>query len=73
MAKIAAAEGQFRAAVKLGEAADIISQHRVALQRRTLETMAKIRLEKNSSIILPAQFMTKVQEAIRMIHGDGPA
>jgi hypothetical protein len=40
-AKIVAAEGEFQAAVKLGEAADIITQHPVALQLRTLQTMAE--------------------------------
>ena len=69
-AKIVAAEGEFQAAVKLGEAADIISQHPVALQLRTLQTMAEISIEKNSTIIFPAQFMTTVQEAIKMIRGE---
>ena len=70
-AKIVAAEGEFQAAVKLGEAADIISSHPVALQLRTLQTMAEISVEKNSTIIFPAQFMTTVQEAIKMIKDDG--
>jgi regulator of protease activity HflC (stomatin/prohibitin superfamily) len=69
-AKIVGAEGEFQAAVKLGQAADIISQHPVALQLRTLQTMAEISVEKNSTIIFPAQFMTTVQEAIKMIKGD---
>jgi regulator of protease activity HflC (stomatin/prohibitin superfamily) len=69
-AKIVAAQGEFEAAVKLGEAADIISQHPVALQLRTLQTMAEISVEKNSTIIFPAQFMTTVNEAISMIRGD---
>lgn len=70
-AKIVAAEGEFQAAVKLGEAADIISKHPVALQLRTLQTMAEISVEKNSTIIFPAQFMTTVQEAMKMINADG--
>jgi len=69
-AKIVAAEGEFQAAVKLGEAADIISSHPVALQLRTLQTMAEISVEKNSTIIFPAQFMTTVSEAIELIKGD---
>jgi regulator of protease activity HflC (stomatin/prohibitin superfamily) len=69
-AKIVAAEGEFQAAQKLGEAADLISKHPVALQLRTLQTMAEIATEKNSTIIFPAQFMTTVQEAIRTIAGD---
>ncbi|WP_045838040.1 slipin family protein [Hyphomicrobium sp. 99] len=66
-AKIVAAEGEFQAAVKLGEAADIITQHPVALQLRTLQTMAEIATERNSTIIFPAQFMTTVQEALAML------
>jgi regulator of protease activity HflC (stomatin/prohibitin superfamily) len=69
-AKIVAAEGEFQAAVKLGEAADIISTHPVALQLRTLQTMAEISVERNSTIIFPAQFMTTVQEAIATIRQD---
>ena len=69
-AKIVAAEGEFQAAVKLGQAADIISAHPVALQLRTLQTMAEISIEKNSTIIFPAQFMTTVQEAIKLLKAD---
>jgi regulator of protease activity HflC (stomatin/prohibitin superfamily) len=69
-AKIIAADGEFQAAIKLGEAADIISSHPVALQLRTLQTMAEISVEKNSTIIFPAQFMGTVQEAFKMIHED---
>ena len=69
-AKIVAAEGEYQAAVKLGEAADIISQHPVALQLRTLQTMAEISVEENSTIIFPAQFMTTVQDAIALLARD---
>jgi len=69
-AKIVAAEGEYQASVKLGQAADIITQHPVALQLRTLQTMAEIATEKNSTIIFPAQFMTTVQEAIAMLNKD---
>ena len=69
-AKIVAAEGEFQAAEKLGQAADLISKHPVALQLRTLQTMAEISVEKNSTIIFPAQFMSTVQEAIKMISSD---
>src|SRR5581483_9239981 len=69
-AKIVAAEGEYQAAVKLGEAADIITQHPVALQLRTLQTMAEISVEKNSTIIFPAQFMTTVQDAIAALKND---
>jgi regulator of protease activity HflC (stomatin/prohibitin superfamily) len=69
-AKIVAAEGEMQAAQKLGEAADVMAAHPVALQLRTLQTMAEISVEKNSTIIFPAQFMTTVQEAIKTIAKD---
>jgi hypothetical protein len=69
-AKIVAAEGEYQGEVKLGEAADIITQHPVALQLRTLQTMAEISIEKNSTIIFPAQFMTTVQAAIAILSKD---
>lgn len=68
-AKIVAAQGEMQAATMLGQAADTMSQHPVALQLRTLQTMAEISVEKNSTIIFPAQFMSTVQEALKMIKG----
>ena len=69
-AKIVAAEGEFQAAEKLGQAADLIAAHPVALQLRTLQTMSEISTEKNSTIIFPAQFMTTVHEALQIIQQD---
>lgn len=69
-AKIVAAQGEFQAAEKLGQAADIIANHPVALQLRTLQTMAEIATEKNSTIIFPAQFMTTVKEALETLQQD---
>jgi regulator of protease activity HflC (stomatin/prohibitin superfamily) len=69
-AKIVAAQGEFQAAEKLGQAADIIANHPVALQLRTLQTMSEIATEKNSTIIFPAQFMTTVKEALDTIQQD---
>lgn len=69
-AKIVAAQGEFQAAEKLGQAADIIANHPVALQLRTLQTMAEIATEKNSTIIFPAQFMTTVKEALETLRID---
>lgn len=59
-AKIIAAEGEQLSAAKLGEAADIIAQHPIALQLRNLQTLNEIATEKNSTIIFPAQFMDTV-------------
>lgn len=69
-AKIVAAEGEMQAATRLGEAADVMSAHPVALQLRTLQTMAEISVDKNSTIIFPSQFMPTVQEAIKAIKAD---
>ncbi len=69
-AKIVAAEGEFQAAVKLGEAADIIMAHPIALQLRTLQTLAEISVEKNSTIIFPAQLMTSVQDVLNTVKID---
>lgn len=60
-AKIIAAEGEQLSAAKLGEAADVISQHPIALQLRNLQVLSEISTEKNSTIIFPAQFMDTVE------------
>jgi regulator of protease activity HflC (stomatin/prohibitin superfamily) len=66
-AKIIAAEGEFLSAQKLAEAADVIAAHPVALQLRNLQTMAEISIEKNSTIIFPAQFMSTIDEIKKFI------
>lgn len=60
-AKIIAAEGEQLSAAKLGEAADIINAHPIALQLRNLQVLSEIAVEKNSTIIFPSQFMDTVQ------------
>ena len=59
-AKIIAAEGEALSAQKLGDAADIISAHPIALQLRNLQVLSEIAVEKNSTIIFPSQFMDTV-------------
>ncbi len=61
-AKIIAAEGEQLSATKLGEAADIIAAHPIALQLRNLQTLTEISSEKNSTVIFPAQFMSTVED-----------
>jgi len=61
-AKIIAAEGEFMASQKLAETADVMAAHPIALQLRNLQTMAEISVEKNSTIIFPAQFMGTVND-----------
>ena len=59
-AKIIAAQGEALSAAKLGEAADIIAAHPIALQLRNLQVLSEIAVEKNSTIIFPSQFMDTV-------------
>lgn len=66
-AKIIAAEGEFLSVQKLSEAADVISEHPIALQLRNLQTMAEIAVEKNSTIIFPAQFMGTLNDIRKFI------
>jgi regulator of protease activity HflC (stomatin/prohibitin superfamily) len=68
--KIIAAEGELLASQKLGEAADVIAAHPIALQLRNLQTMAEISIEKNSTIIFPAQLMSSVKELNKFMAGE---
>ncbi len=52
-AKVIHAEGEYQAATKLTEAAEIISRNTQALQLRYLQTLTEIATEKNSTIIFP--------------------
>ena len=52
-AKIIHAEGEFQAAQKLADAADIISQNPTTLQLRFLQTLTEVSAEKNSTIVFP--------------------
>ncbi len=52
-AKVIHAEGEFQAAQKLTEAANIIATSTSALQLRFLQTLTEIATEKNSTIIFP--------------------
>ncbi len=51
--KIIAAEGEFQAAEKLGQAADVIARSPGALQLRYLQTLVEISAEKNSTVVFP--------------------
>ena len=61
-AKIIAAEGEFLSAKKLADTADIMMAHPIALQLRNLQTLAEIGVEKNSTIIFPAQILNSVSD-----------
>jgi regulator of protease activity HflC (stomatin/prohibitin superfamily) len=52
-AKIIAAEGEFQAAEKLTDAADIISRNPAALQLRYLQTLLEMGVNQNTTIVFP--------------------
>ncbi|MFC1869270.1 slipin family protein [Thermodesulfobacteriota bacterium] len=52
-AKVINAEGEYQAAGRLAEAADIISKHPEALQLRYLQTLKEISAENNSTTLFP--------------------
>ncbi|WP_447975364.1 slipin family protein [Nitrospira sp. Kam-Ns4a] len=51
--KIIHAEGEYQAAQRLAEAAQVMAQHPMALQLRYLQTLVEISAEKNSTTIFP--------------------
>ena len=59
-AKIIAAEGEALSAEKLGDAADVIAKHPIALQLRNLQVLSDIATEKNSTIVFPSQFLDTI-------------
>ncbi len=71
-AKIISAEGEFLSAQKLADTADIMMKHPIALQLRNLQTLAEISVEKNSTIIFPAQFMSTVADIQHFIAKEHP-
>ncbi len=70
-AKIIAAEGEFLSSQKLAETADVMAAHPIALQLRNLQTMAEISIEKNSTIIFPAQFMSTIKDIKNFVESEG--
>jgi regulator of protease activity HflC (stomatin/prohibitin superfamily) len=52
-AKIIAAEGEFQAAEKLSQAADIISKNPATLQLRYLQTLLEMGVNQNTTIVFP--------------------
>jgi regulator of protease activity HflC (stomatin/prohibitin superfamily) len=71
-AKIIAAEGEALSAQKLGEAADIIAAHPIALQLRNLQVLNEIAAEKNSTIVFPSQFMDTVDSVKKFMQKEQP-
>jgi hypothetical protein len=52
-AKIINAEGEFQAAARLAQAADVISQNPTTIQLRYLQTLSEIGINQNSTVVFP--------------------
>src|SRR5579863_10214872 len=61
-AKIIAAEGESLAAAALGQASDTMMAHPLALQLRNLQTLVKIGVDKNTTVVFPAPLMSTIAE-----------
>ncbi|WP_436498269.1 slipin family protein [Actinokineospora sp. HUAS TT18] len=68
--KIIAAEGEALSAGKLAEAADVIARHPIALQLRNLQVLSEIAIERNSTIIFPAQILDSVRAMSSFMAGE---
>jgi regulator of protease activity HflC (stomatin/prohibitin superfamily) len=63
-AKIINAEGEFQAAARLAEAADVISQNPTTIQLRYLQTLSEIGINQNSTIVFPIDLVQPLLKAV---------
>jgi regulator of protease activity HflC (stomatin/prohibitin superfamily) len=68
-AKVIAAEGEYQAAHRLSEAAGVISREHGALTLRTLQTLAEVATEHNSTLVMPIPI--EVLDGLRTSPGNG--
>ena len=61
-AKIIAAEGEAAAAAALGNAADTMMAHPIALQLRNLQSLVELGVDKNTTVVFPAPLMSTITE-----------
>jgi regulator of protease activity HflC (stomatin/prohibitin superfamily) len=73
-AKIINAEGEFQAAAKLAQAADVIGENPVTLQLRYLQTLREIGANQNSTVVfpMPIDLVKPVLEAVSQGSGQKP-
>jgi regulator of protease activity HflC (stomatin/prohibitin superfamily) len=74
-AKIIAADGEFQAAEKLSQAADIFSRNPATMQLRYLQTLLELGVNQNSTIVfpLPMDLVTPIISALEASSGGGAA
>ncbi len=75
-AKVINAEGEHQAATRLAEAAEIISEHPMALQLRYLQTLREVSAENNSTTLFPIPIdlfkpFLKLQEVLEKVGEEG--
>src|SRR5205809_5207880 len=73
--KIIHAEGEFSAAQRLADAAQVLSTQPMTLQLRYLQTLTEIGVEKNTTIVfpLPIEWMSSLNRALTKVAGETPA
>ena len=73
-AKIIHAAGEFQASEKLAQAAQVISEHPVAITLRYLQTLTEIGVEKNTTIVfpLPIELMSSLLGRVVGVSGAPP-
>jgi len=69
-AKIIHAEGEYSAAEKLAQAAQVIQQQPAAIQLRYLQTLVEIGAEKNTTVVfpLPIDIISTINKALEKLH-----
>jgi regulator of protease activity HflC (stomatin/prohibitin superfamily) len=72
-AKIIAAEGESLAAAALGDAADTMMAHPLALQLRNLQTLVELGVDKNTTVVFPAPLMSTIAELGAFLAREGAA
>jgi regulator of protease activity HflC (stomatin/prohibitin superfamily) len=70
-AKVINAEGEFQAAAKLADAADVISRNPVTIQLRYLQTLREIGGSQNSTVVFPLP-MDVIGPALQAINRPSP-
>ena len=72
-AKVINADGEFQAAAKLSEAAEVLTRHPIAVQLRYLQTMREIASERNTTTFfpLPMDLFAPLLEAFKKGGGGG--
>ena len=72
-AKVINADGEFQAAAKLAEAADVLSRFPMAIQLRYLQTMREIAAERNTTTFfpIPVDLLSSLRSVLGGAGGDG--